>query len=80
MSAQSHRIIDLERGPEAVGPASAHRVENAAQAEQVGSLIDRLAERRSVAMYIGVPERMPDCVMLTSLAVPARPKSVILTV
>ena len=56
-----------------------HRVQHAAQAEQVAAMIDRLALGLFGDMNIGVPAIMPDCVRLASSAARARPKSVILT-
>ena len=59
--------------------AGAHGVQHAAEAEQVGAVVDRLACACSGAMYCGVPATTPLCVRLASSTARARPKSVILT-
>ena len=73
-------LQDRKRGrrPEGRLPR-AHGVQHAAEAEQVGAVVDRFALGLLGAMYNGVPATTPDWVMLASSAARARPKSVILT-
>ena len=78
-SSQTRRSTAIDGlGPEGGRPV-AHRVQHAAQAEQIGAGVDRLAAGLLGRHVLRRAGDEPLCVRLASSAARARPKSVILT-